>query len=336
MVKVSVIGAGINGIACALRIKETYPNFEVVVLSEEFSPDTTGDGSGGLWYPYCCGNTPGYLLGKWGGETYKFLHSCWLEGGYNVTIGPVYSLSKEHNKETMAWASTVFGFRYLEPRQLEYLSRLYSEDYASGHMFTTFIVHTTSMLSYLYSRFARAGGELKRAKVTSLRDPVLGDYDVVVNCTGLGARDLVSDSGVFPVRGQVIRVDAPWQNDTVLDKSSGHYIIPNAETVVLGGTQQEHDFNTGTDPNDTEFILNGCCSRIPTMKAAKVVKHWTGLRPGRDQVRLELEIVDGRLAIHNYGHGGSGVTLFWGCASNVLDLLQANLNQIDRPVKSKL
>ena len=52
-------------------------------------------------------------------------------------------------------------------------------------------------------------------------------YDVIINCTGLGAQKLCNDINLSPIRGQVIRVKAPWikfaayaDNDT--------YIIPGS------------------------------------------------------------------------------------------------------------
>jgi len=55
----------------------------------------------------------------------------------------------------------------------------------------------------------------------------------------------------------------------------------------------------------------------PRVLAARV-----GLRPfRRSGVRLERDqLPDGRIVIHNYGHGGSGFTLSWGCAREVVDL----------------
>ena len=59
----------------------------------------------------------------------------------------------------------------------------------------------------------------------------LADYDLVVNCSGLGAATLFGDTSMFPIRGHVIRVRAPWiKGMYFLDAET--YIIPNAETVV--------------------------------------------------------------------------------------------------------
>lgn len=100
--------------------------------------------------------------------------------------------------------------------------------------------------------------------------------------------------------------------------------------MVLGGTHQEQDSNRNTDPQDTEFILVGCSALFPALKNAPVIREWVGLRPGRSSVRLELDNYrtnSGRnlLVIHNYGHGGAGVTLGWGCAYDVVVLAQKNL-----------
>ncbi|XP_049871495.1 D-amino-acid oxidase isoform X2 [Pectinophora gossypiella] len=275
MVKIAVIGAGINGVTCALKIKEKYKEFDVVLISKDFSPNTTGDGSGGLWYPYLCGNTPEHLLTKWGGETYEFLHKLWIEGGHNVSLVPVYALYRQDPQETRpGWASVVCGYQDLDRSRLEYLSRLYAMEYVSGHTFTTYVVQPPRIISYLYKRFISAGGRVISASVTSLQDSSLAGCAVVVNCTGLGARTVVPDEGVFPVRGQVF-------------------------------------------------------------KHAKIVDTWVGLRPGRDAVRLEAEEKDGRLYIHNYGHGGSGLTLFWGCGTQVLQLLKQHIKNTE-PIKSKL
>lgn len=56
--KVAVVGAGVIGLTSALAIVENFPNdYEVTIFAEKFTPETTGDGSAGLWFPYCLEDT---------------------------------------------------------------------------------------------------------------------------------------------------------------------------------------------------------------------------------------------------------------------------------------
>ncbi|XP_013140542.1 PREDICTED: D-amino-acid oxidase [Papilio polytes] len=329
MVKIAVIGAGVNGLTCALKIKEKYSDFDVTIFSEEFTPNTTGDGSGGLWYPYLCGSTSQEKLTKWGSETYQFLHDLWYTGGYHISLMPMYELYRDKREVLRPrWADLVFGYRELDMRQLDHLSRMHSVNYAAGRSFTTFVIQAPKLLEYLYKRYKAANGKIVKAKISSLSDSLLSGYHVVVNCTGVGARHLVPDDRVFPIRGQIAKVKAPWLNYTIVDEDSGHYVIPNDALCVLGGTHQEHDYRRELDDENKDFIINGCKQMIPGLKYAELIQHWVGLRPGRDEVRLEIEVREGKVYIHNYGHGGSGLTLFWGCADSVLQLLTVSLKSI--------
>lgn len=97
----------------------------------------------------------------------------------------------------------------------------------------------------------------------------------------------------------------------------------STESVVLGGTHQEKDYNTRVCEVDKRFIIDGCRRMVPGLVNTQHLFDWVGLRPGRVQLRLEAERRGNKVLIHNYGHGGSGVTLAWGCADDVLDLLLA-------------
>ncbi|XP_023944090.2 D-amino-acid oxidase [Bicyclus anynana] len=328
MTKVAVLGAGINGLACAVKIKEKYPDVSVVIIASEFTPNTTGDGSGGFWYPYLCGDTPQELLCKWGGDTYEYLLGRWRTGAHDLCLLPMYELYRHHRTlPDASWARRVLGYRELEASQLEYLSALYSVRYVAGRTFTTFMVYPPAMLAHLYQRFKAANGQTLQHRIVSLHDEILDDFDVVVNCLGLGARHVVPDDKVIPIRGQIARVIAPWVTNALIDEDSGNYILPNAYNCVLGGTHQINDFNKNIVDEDTDFVLNGCAELMPGLKNAKLLGEWVGLRPGRERVRLEGEQRRGKLYIHNYGHGGSGLTLFWGCASDVLQIFDAHKNR---------
>lgn len=76
---------------------------------------------------------------------------------------------------------------------------------------------------------------------------------------------------------------------------------------------------------------------MPAIKSAEIVKHQVGLRPGRDAVRLEDEIKGNEKnvpkIVHNYGHGGAGITLSIGCAEEAAELAR---NILTARIKSKL
>jgi D-amino-acid oxidase len=51
-----------------------------------------------------------------------------------------------------------------------------------------------------------------------------------------------------------------------------------------------------------------------------------GVRPYRNgSFRLDAETDAGKFVVHNYGHGGAGITLSWGCAAQVRDIVQSHL-----------
>ncbi len=89
---------------------------------------------------------------------------------------------------------------------------------------------------------------------------------------------------------------------------------------VFGGTNEISD-ERDIDPTATSRIVDEC-SRALKIEKPDVLSERVGLRPFRKSgVRLERGCLrDGRTVVHNYGHGGSGFTLSWGCANAVLEL----------------
>jgi D-amino-acid oxidase len=150
--------------------------------------------------------------------------------------------------------------------------------------------------------------------------------DVVVNCAGLGARELVGDSAVYPVRGQIVRVSNPGLTVSVRDEQhpgGRAYVHPRVDDCILGGTMDEGRWDTAVDLAAGAAILERCFDLVPALRGARVLEHVVGLRPGRSTVRLEEgEPLDsGARVVHNYGHGGAGITLSWGCAREVVTLV---------------
>lgn len=137
-------------------------------------------------------------------------------------------------------------FRWLEPHELP-------EGIQHGASFTAILIDTPHYLPWLVKRFTELGGRLHRCgTLNSLCaalavHPSLSDAQILVNCTGLGAKALVPDDKVFPTRGQLVIVRAPWikQGMTRLGPDGVYdYVIPRPKsgTVVLGGCAERNSW----------------------------------------------------------------------------------------------
>ena len=195
--------------------------------------------------------------------------------------------------------------------------------YAAGFVATIPCVDMPRYLSYLTERFETAGGVLQDRRLASLAEAA-EIAPLVANCAGLGARDLVPDHSVRPVRGQHVVVENPGIDTVFMEPPFGPVwagIVPHDDVVVLGGIAVEDDWNLEPDPAVADEIVRRCAAIEPRLRDARIVEHRVGLRPGRPSVRLDREEFDGTVVVHDYGHGGTGVLLSWGCAREAVALL---------------
>ena len=184
-------------------------------------------------------------------------------------------------------------------------------------------VNNIKFLHFL--RFLAAGGKIVKQHIDSF-SAVPKSYDIVLNCTGMGAKQLCNDQQLVPIRGQILKVKAPWIK-TAFYGDYDTYIIPGFETVTLGGCRQYDSYNLQACKYDSMAIKERCYGMLPSLKKAEVVREMVGLRPHRSQVRVEAETIkrsDGASMkiIHNYGHGGYGVTTAPGTAKYAVKLVR--------------
>ncbi|KAK7101032.1 D-aspartate oxidase-like [Littorina saxatilis] len=330
--RVCVLGAGVIGLSTAVRILEDQPDtppgqVEVTVVADRFSPHTTSDGSGGFWEPYNLGDTPQQSIRQWGDATWEHLHQLATCPDTAAAVGAQfvsgYTLCDTDTVQDPSFKDRVLGYRYLTAQEL----RLFP--FARwGYFHTTLQINVKSYLPWLMTRFKSLGGRTEVKTVHNLSE-VAEEYDVVVNSCGPRAGALVSDPHTLPIRGQTRRIRAPWvKHFYICDSSDGNicYALPLGDIVVVGGTAQRGNAKEEVDAADSEEMWSRATSLFPILKGGEKVSEWAGLRPGRTSVRLETEIVKTKTnslpVIHNYGHGGAGVTLHWGCAAEAAHLVR--------------
>jgi glycine/D-amino acid oxidase-like deaminating enzyme len=426
-----VIGAGVAGLASALRLQIKHPRWRVVALGDEDFEDTTTAGAAGVWGPYKLSDTPPELVVRWSRETYAHL----LEIAHSPEAADAgVSRSRAVTLRTKAavaaaaaaasplpyWADAVGGvsaFSRVPPEELELFSSgfvraagaeglpplppqlcRFSGDeeeelragtlpfgpdphaapFVEGFTWPTLVCEGRFYLSWLARRLRAAGGSLRRHRVASVATLASGTeaipppppeeeeakeqqrqsscrtegFDLIVDAAGLRAPLLFPDDAknVYPIRGHVLRVKAPWIREALFAESghndgTGIYILPNRDFVVVGGTGGIGDGDRNPRPKERAAILRAALALAPSLARAEPVGEWIGLRPGRTRARVgETEMValsegggkgegggggggGGSVVpvVHCYGHGGSGLTLAWGCAGDVVEAVERAL-----------
>ncbi|XP_059907235.1 D-aspartate oxidase [Gadus macrocephalus] len=334
-VKVVVVGAGVIGFSTAVCIAESLPLCAVTLVADQFSPDTTSDGAAGIMFVSKYPDIDLERQRRWFKDSFDHLLAIAQsdqapEAGVMLSSG--CQIFREVPAETVPfWADLVHGFRFLTQSELKRFP-----EHCFGQAFTTIKCECSAYLPWLEKRFRRAGGKVQQSHVNHLQE-LAGTYDLIVNCSGLGARSLVGDQQVHPVRGQVLKVQAPWINHFIRDGDGLTYFYPGVHSLTVGGTRQEGDRRLEADPADSEDILRRCCLLEPSLAKGKVLGEWVGLRPGRRNPRVEREVLGTQGSarrvhvVHNYGHGGGGVTLAWGTALDALGLVKQILNGTGPP-----
>ena len=125
---------------------------------------------------------------------------------------------------------------------------------------------------------------------------------------------------MYPVQGQVVLVEQVGPGALVARQLAAEgptYVVPRSRDIVVGGTDVEGEWSRTPSPDVAAAILRRALRLVPALAGAEVLGHKVGLRPARPEVRLE-RVGD---VVHCYGHGGAGVTLSWGCADEVVELL---------------
>jgi D-amino-acid oxidase len=306
-----IVGCGVSGLTTAILFQEA--GWRTTIWTAAMPEDTVSSVAAAQWYPFRA--YPQDKVLRWGELAYRVFagladdprSGVYLRAGIELWRMPV---------PDPWWAVAVPGFGRCTAADLR-------PGYVDGYRFTVPIVEMPIYLQYLLARFVAAGGRVEMRTLDGL-DEASGAADVVVNCSGLGAYSLVGDSSMAPIRGQIVRVRNPGLTEFILDEEPPEdvtYILPRTTDCILGGTTDAGIWDMSPDPDVAAAIVRRCVALEPRLANAEVLEHKVGLRPGRPTIRLEREDgTGGAPIIHNYGHGGAGVTLSWGCAEEALAL----------------
>jgi D-amino-acid oxidase len=313
--QIAVIGAGVIGLSSGIRLLEQgYP---VTLFARDLINNLASRGAPAIWEPYKA--LPIESILRWARtslEIYKEFAPA--SGVQPIDLQELYHVDMGYP----LWSKILDIHHELSAAQLP-------PEYARGFLTQTFLIDTTIYLDYLMDQFRKLGGQIFQKEFTQLQE-VASSFPIIINCSGLGSCHLVPDPETFPIRGQyLITEKVPALNKiSFATQNDENYIliVPRINDCYIGGTTIDHEWSNEVDATLSQQLLAQAQVLEPALKNVKVLDNIVCLRPGRKAVRLERETLpDQRTVIHNYGHGGSGITVSWGCAADVVTLVEESL-----------
>lgn len=312
MKSVTVIGCGIIGLTTAIKLQDA--GFKVNMVAREPYNKTLSSKVGAIWFPFEI--HPKEKANKWATLTYEeYLKEA--KTGNGISFIPFMTAydSESNNDWTL---------QLPEGSVRNALAEELPKGMKSAFISIVPLAQPALYLPYLFSRFIKDGGDFKQQCITNLREASQLNA-LVINCTGLGAKDLCNDDELRPMRGQILRcekTDIPSFADST-QKGALSYIINRSTDCVIGGTDYENDWNKKVEKSDTDLIMNRLLERELSQTPPKIIEEIVGLRPMRSAVRFEFD-TNFPNVFHNYIHGGAGFTVAWGCAIDIAEVLKSN------------
>jgi D-amino-acid oxidase len=329
--RVTVIGAGVIGLSCAHDLAEA--GHEVTVVADHGPGDTVSALAGALWFPYRAEGAEAVLERS----LRRFVELATLAESVDTDDPSTGADDFTDDVPPVQMRTGMFHER-LDPPDRSWVPPVVSvlgddavRPVEGGVRATLPMIMTSRYLAWLMDSCRMSGVAFQWRTVTSL-DELSGSADAVVVAGGLRGGELLGgDDAVTPVRGQVMVFangdggeDGPrltgWTVDSD-DPTAITYVFPREDEIVVGGTAEPGSWDETPDQATAEAILSRAEALVPELKELPILGHGAGLRPTRETVRLER--VDGYAlpVIAAYGHGGAGVTLSWGTAERVVELV---------------
>ena len=306
-----VLGCGVSGLSTGITLLRS--GHAVTIWARELTPNTTSNQAAAIWWPYLC--YPREKAIPWAKHSlHIFKRKLVPDPASGCSMIRVRDLYARKVGEPW-WDEAVDHWQKLDPAKLP-------AGYVDGYAVESVVIDTSIYMEYLVKWFRRLGGEIMQREISNIEE-ALAENKIVVNCTGLGSRELFNDESVYPVRGQIVKVKPNGSTEAIFDDEGPNalaYIIPRTKDIVLGGTAQENDWELAPRVADRTDILRKAAALDPRFAQVEIPSEGVGLRPARPTVRLEAERLGASTVIHNYGHGGAGFTLSWGCAEEVTNL----------------
>ncbi|MBP7777195.1 MAG: FAD-dependent oxidoreductase [Acidobacteria bacterium] len=274
--RAAVLGSGVVGLTTARQLQRR--GFAVTIYAAHVPPDVTSNFSLAAWTP-----TSGLVefskrTTEWSAQLVQA-----AEIGYRqlqFMAGPRYGISWITNYAPTESAESARGENALLPRHLQSEQTLLQP---GEHPFpTTYAIERPELriepniyLPALMDDVLAFGGQIVVRTFESPRDVLALSENLIVNCTGLGAKALFGDDELTPLKGLLVLL--PPQPDVHYSTSGGWnipptqrglfvHMMPRTDGIVLGGTSERGVWSTEVNETEVQRIVDNHVTLFAAMR----------------------------------------------------------------------
>jgi hypothetical protein len=259
---VAVLGAGVMGLTAATLLKALGLN--VTIYAKAFPPHTTSNVAGGQWAPSLINHDNTTHFNRILRHAFK-MHQ---KKGHTFGVSPRlnYTLVKAGNFESCP--------RDVIPAPKRFARLPFADLPSSGYAYSTLLVEPPIFLPKLLADLTTARVAMRSREFQSLSEVSSMTEKIIVNCTGLGSKDICRDRLVHAVKGQLVLLP-PQPNLQYLFAGHHGYLFPRRDSLVVGGSEE-------WDPVDDQPDMRICRQILANMK---------GVFEGNESLAFAMESV---------------------------------------------
>ncbi|CAJ0547265.1 Ff.00g018920.m01.CDS01 [Fusarium sp. VM40] len=312
MARITIVGAGITGLAIASRLSRHY---KITIVAKNLPGDEPTLDWASPWAGanfvagYCSSPRDRKMQRDAFTELWRLATRCPESSVRKIPMEELFD--QERTDDDLWYREFVPNFRFLSKRELPQGAK-------GGVTYTTIVLNPHIFLPWLRRNLESIGVEFKRMNLASLHEANYLGHDVLINASGLGPKELldVKDPNMLFLKGQTIVIKSDYNKSFMRDNGTDYtYVIPRLDgTVILGGIRDADISNTDVNLEVDKDIMRRVNESLPAHFSANpadynIISHNVGIRPYRSNgMRIEKELKNGQKIVHAYDKFSMAVT----------------------------
>jgi len=254
----AVVGGGVAGLSTARILLER--GFRVTLYAREFATETTSGVAGGQWFPFTFYD-PECLTAQFQEQFSIAAHYSYNR--YQRMIGAYYGVRWLTNYQmgdkplpTNGLMSRTGPMSGMMPEYVDLVRGSHPFPFRYARQFDSMFIEPPVYLEAMMRELRIAGAAIENREFHDAREILELPHNLIVNCTGLGAKTLFQDDELTPIKGQ-LTILLPQAEVEYATLAPELYMFPRQDGIVLGGTHERGVWDQNPDPSEEDRIIEG-------------------------------------------------------------------------------